>query len=151
MRSRTRRAALAHRSRGGIQPTASDTHLPDGDGVMSRVLYCHCAFARVIPPPTKSAVLAYLSATDLPFDAVPDLCEMSARRDERLQGVAGSTPVVIVACYERAVRGLFHSAGAALPADGVTVLNMRTDAPDVVTRRIDELVHEPRTTAEASS
>ena len=104
-----------------------------------RVLYCHCAFARVIPPPAKAAVLSRLSASDVPFEAVPDLCEMSARCDERLHRLAAETPLVIVACYERAVRGLFHRAGAPLPADGVTVLNMRADAPEVMAEKIGAL------------
>lgn len=105
----------------------------------ARVLYCHCAFARVIPPPAKAAVLARLAASDVPFEAVPDLCEMSARCDERLQTLAAGTPVAIVACYERAVRGLFHRAGAPLPADGVTVLNMRAEAPEAIAETIDAL------------
>ena len=118
---------------------------------MSRVLYCHCAFARVIPAPTKSAVLAYLSASDLPFDAVPDLCEMSARHDERLQGIAGTAPVVIVACYERAVRGLFHSAGAPLPNEGITVLNMRTDTAEAIAGKIDDIARDGLQAHEATS
>ena len=48
-----------------------------------RIVYCHCAFARVVPPAVKAAVIEHLAATDLPFDAVPDLCEMSARRCRR--------------------------------------------------------------------
>ena len=99
---------------------------------MPRVVYCHCAFARVIPPQTKAAVLSQLATGDVPFEAVPDLCEMSARHDDRLHSFASDRPVVIVACYERAVRGLFRAAGAPLPEDGVTVANMRTDTADAV-------------------
>jgi hypothetical protein len=106
---------------------------------MERILYCHCAFARVIQPQVKSAVLSHLAASDLPFDAVPDLCEMSARRDERLHTLSGATPLVVIACYERAVRGLFHSAAATLPEEGVTVLNMRTDAPEALASKIDSI------------
>jgi hypothetical protein len=107
---------------------------------MERILYCHCAFARVLPPQTKGAVLAHLVASEAPFDAVPDLCEMSACRDERLHELAGAAPLTIVACYERAVRGLFKSADAALPAEGIRVLNMRTETPESITARIDELI-----------
>jgi hypothetical protein len=106
---------------------------------MPHVLYCHCAFARVIPPATKTAVLGHLSASGLAFEAVPDLCEMSACCDQRLQEIAAATPLVIVACYERAVRGLFDRAGAPLSADGVTVLNMRADVPEAITSKLDEL------------
>jgi hypothetical protein len=104
----------------------------------ARVLYCHCAFARVVPPETKTAVLAYLVDADAPFDSVPDLCEMAARRDPRLAAFAEGGPLTIVACYERAVQGLFRSAGAPLPADGIRVLNMRTETADVVAAAIDQ-------------
>ena len=110
---------------------------------MERILYCHCAFARLVSPQAKSAVLAHLASSDIPFEAVPDLCEMSARRDDRLHTLAGTTPLVVVACYDRAVRGLFHAAGAPLPADGVTVLNMRTEAPEAVAAKIDALAAAP--------
>ena len=118
---------------------------------MERVLYCHCAFARIIAPQTKAAVLAHLAAGDRPFEAVPDLCEMSARRDERLHTLSRGAPLVVVACYARAVHGLFHSAGAPLPEAGVTVLNMRADSAEAVMAQIDELAEradEPSEVAE---
>lgn len=117
---------------------------------MERVLYCHCAFARVIPPQTKAAVLAHLAAGDRPFEAVPDLCEMSARRDERLQSLASATPLVVVACYARAVHGLFHSAGAPLPESGVTVLNMRVDSAETVAAQIDAIAEREHVASEAA-
>lgn len=91
------------------------------------VLYCHCAYAQVVPPETRAAVLEQLSASAASFEAVPDLCEMSAKRDPALQRIAEGG-AVIVACYPRAVRWLFNAAGAPLP-DGVQVLNMRTTSP----------------------
>ena len=96
-----------------------------------RILYCHCAFAQVVPVETKSAVLEQLSASGASFEAVPDLCEMSARRDPALAQIAsdGST---IVACYPRAVRWMFNAAGHPLP-DGVRILNMRiAEAPEIM-------------------
>ena len=48
---------------------------------MARILYCHCAYARVVPVETKTAVLENLAQADVEFDAVPDLCEMAARRE----------------------------------------------------------------------
>lgn len=97
----------------------------------ARIVYCHCAFAQVVPPETKSAVLEQLSASGASFDAVPDLCEMSARRDPALAGIAegGAT---IVACYPRAVNWLFNAAGVPL-TESVRVVNMRVDdAPTVL-------------------
>lgn len=89
-----------------------------------RILYCHCAYAQVVPAETKSAVLDHLSASGVSFEAAPDLCEMSARRDPALAEMAANPESTIVACYPRAVRWLFAAAGTPLP-DGVQVLNMR--------------------------
>lgn len=97
----------------------------------TRILYCHCAYAQVVPAETKAAVLEALSASGVSFEAVPDLCEMSARRDPGLTVVASGGDATIVACYPRAVRWLFSAAGATLP-DSVRVLNMRVaDAPEI--------------------
>lgn len=91
-----------------------------------RVLYCHCAFAQVVPPEVKSVVLEQLAASGMSFEAVPDLCEMTARRDPAVPQIAsdGST---IVACYPRAVRWMFSAAGHPLP-DTTRILNMRAQA-----------------------
>ena len=90
-----------------------------------RILYCHCAHAKVVPPEVKTEVLRRLSDSGVAFDAVPDLCEMSARKDPALARLAGSGRAKIAACYPRAVRWLFHAAGSPLPEQGIEVLNMR--------------------------
>ena len=89
-----------------------------------RILYCHCAFAQVVPADVKSAVMGDLCRSEASFEAVPDLCEMSARRDPALAEIAAAEDVTIVACYPRAVRWLFNGAGVTLP-EHVRVLNMR--------------------------
>ncbi len=100
-----------------------------------KILYCHCAFARAVPAETKAAVLAGLSRDEAPFEAVPDLCEMAARRDPRLAELAASGSLRVAACYPRAVRWLFASAGATLDEQAVEILNMRTaTATDVLER-----------------
>lgn len=91
-----------------------------------RILYCHCAFARVVPADVNAAVLSRLSAASVEFEAVPDLCEMSARRDPRIATLAATPGLRIAACFPRAVRGLFEAVGSPLPAD-VSILNMRTE------------------------
>jgi hypothetical protein len=80
----------------------------------------------VVPPDTKAAVLEGLARADAPFEAVPDLCEMAARHDPRLAELAAGGPLRIAACYPRAVRWLFASAGATLDPSSVEILNMRT-------------------------
>lgn len=99
----------------------------------SRILYCHCAFAKVVPAEVKTAVLNGLSAAGVEFDAVPDLCEMAARHDVRLQEIAGQSPLDVAACYPRAVKWLFASAGAPLPAEQpVRIWNMRVEPADAI-------------------
>lgn len=93
------------------------------------LVYCRCAYARVIDPAVKSEVLRRLLESGEAFVAVADLCEMSARRDPELAAIrdaAGNGGVRIAACYPRAVRWLFHGAGCALPDSGVEIVNMRT-------------------------
>ena len=99
---------------------------------MPRILYCHCAFAKVVPSDVKTAVLDQLSHSGADFDAVPDLCEMAANRDPRLRELAGEGPLSIAACYPRAVKWLFASAGAPLPEENVRIWNMRVEPADAV-------------------
>ncbi len=99
----------------------------------TRLLYCHCAYAQAVPKIIKQDVLRALTDSGVDFDAVADLCEMSARKDPALATLASDGDLRIAACYPRAVTWLFSAAGAPLPAAGVTVLNMRTQtAADVV-------------------
>ena len=96
------------------------------------LVYCRCTYARVVPRQVKDDVLEALSASGVDFDAVPDLCEMSARRDPRLAEIAGGKAVTIAACYPRAVRWLFSSAGSPLDKERVTILNMREETAEAV-------------------
>jgi hypothetical protein len=109
---------------------------------MSRILYCHCAYARVVPLETKAAVLERLAASGVEFDAVPDLCEMAARHDPQLAELASQGPLRVAACYPRAVTWLFASAGVNIEPGGAVILNMRTDSPE---RVVDGLLAEPVT------
>ena len=96
------------------------------------ILYCHCQYAQVVPPEVKNAVLKQLCASNLPFEAVPDLCELSARRDPSLQRFAAAGPVKIAACFPRAVKWLFAAANAPLPLGATEALNMRNQSADEV-------------------
>lgn len=100
-----------------------------------RVLYCNCTYANVVPKATKEEVLRRLTESGVPFDAVPDLCEMSAKRDPCLAELAGDGNLKIAACYPRAVKWLFHAVGVKLP-ETAEVLNMRTETPDAVMSKL---------------
>lgn len=101
-------------------------------GQASRILYCHCAFAKVVPPEVKVAVLNGLSEANVDFDAVPDLCEMAAQGDPRLRELAAGGTLKIAACYPRAVKWLFAAAGAQLPEPAVRIWNMRVESADAI-------------------
>jgi len=98
-----------------------------------RILYCHCAHAQVVPREVKAAVLQKLCDSNTSFEAVGDLCEMSARRDPALKQLADAGAIKIAACYPRAVKWLFAAAGAPLPKGGCEVINMRVQSADDAT------------------
>jgi hypothetical protein len=90
-----------------------------------RILYCHCTYAQVVPKEVKESVLRKLCESNVSFEAVADLCEMSARQDPALKRLADSGAVKIAACYPRAVKWLFAAGKAPLALDKTEVLNMR--------------------------
>ncbi len=102
-----------------------------------RILYCRCAFAQTVPQSTKDEVLDHLCESGESFETVADLCEMSARKDPRLLTLLeGEEPVQVVACYHRAVKWLFHSAGASFPDANVEVFNMREQTAEEICEKI---------------
>src|SRR5258708_35842175 len=108
-----------------------------------RILYCHCAFAQVIPRDVKQKVLERLAESGTDFECVPDLCEMSARRVPLLEQLARGQNVRIAACYERAVHGLFRAAGHPLPQPGPEIVNMRVQSADDAARALLRPVEAP--------
>jgi hypothetical protein len=92
-----------------------------------KIVYCHCAYAQVVPRETKEAVLKRLCDAGVEFEATSDLCELSARRDPILLKIANMGEVKIAACFPRAVKWLFSAAGSELSASKVQVINMRTE------------------------
>lgn len=103
-----------------------------------RILYCNCTYAQVVPKEVKEAVLKKLCESGVAFEAVADLCEMSARRDPALQRLAEGGAVKIAACYPRAVKWLFGACKAPLPPERTEVLNMRVQTADEVTAALFE-------------
>jgi len=101
-----------------------------------RIVYCRCAYAQVVPQDVKDEVLKGLGASGVAFEAVSDLCEMSASNDPRLKEIADEGNVRICACFPRAVKGLFHAAEADLPDEGVEVMNMRADSADEILEKL---------------
>jgi hypothetical protein len=97
-----------------------------------RILFCNCTYAQVVPAEVKAEVLKKLCESGVAFDAVADLCELSARHDPALQRLAEGGPVKIAACFPRAIKWLFAAGKAPLPTDAAEVLNMRVQTADEV-------------------
>ena len=102
----------------------------------AKILYCNCTYAQVVPKEVKAAVLGRLCESGRAFEAVADLCEMSARRDPALQRLAEG-PVKVVACYPRAVKWLFAAAKAPLNSETAEILNMRASSAAEIEARLN--------------
>ena len=103
----------------------------DTDARKAMVLYCRCAFAQILSEERKAEVLRALWDGEVEFEAVTDLCQMSARQAPEMQHWAERAArhgLKIAACHPRAVRALFVHAGRRLPDEGVSFLNMRAEA-----------------------
>jgi len=99
-----------------------------------KILYCRCQYANVVPKGVKDEVLARLAESGHSFQAVPDLCEMSARKDPTLHQISHyedlHEDLHIVACFPRAVKALFHAADVDLSNDNTHIHNMRSDTAE---------------------
>lgn len=102
------------------------------------ILLCRCALAGVLPPSTLQAAGRCLEAGALPSVVTEDLCRLAVRSGGLLAQLAQSPSLTIIACHERAVRGLFHRAGAPL-RDDATVLDLRSMTEAQVVARMESL------------
>ena len=92
-----------------------------------KIIFCHCAYTRILPQQVKDKVHAELTQSGVAFEEVEDLCRLSAQKDPKLAELAGAEHTRIAACYPRAVKWLFHAAGADLDPERAQVFNMRED------------------------
>ena len=114
--------------------------VPVAGSASSKVVFCHCAYTRILPKDVKNRVLAGLEAGGAEVEEVEDLCRMSAHRDPKLGELAARDDVKIAACYPRAVKWLFHAADTPLDETAATIANMREDEAAIV---LEELLDEP--------
>jgi hypothetical protein len=104
--------------------------------IQTKLLYCRCAYAQVVPQSVKDGVLQKLCESGVGFESVADLCEMAAHRDPRLKAFAENGPLRIAACYPRVVKGLFTQCASPLPEDGAEILNMRVQTADEIAEQM---------------
>jgi NAD-dependent dihydropyrimidine dehydrogenase PreA subunit len=101
-----------------------------------RVVLCACAHYEIIPRASREQILAALQENGVVTEVVSDLCGLAANRDPQLKTWFDGAALTIVACFPRAVRWLFHAAGAPLPNGQVRLLNMRTQSPEEIIREL---------------
>ena len=99
------------------------------------IIYCDCAYGKVLPVGVKGEVWAALLESGVDFVGVADLCGVAAREERRLAEWASEGDLVVAACYERAVRWLFHRGGVEL-SEGSVVLNMRVQPAREIIERL---------------
>ena len=105
------------------------------------VIYCECIHRDFVSSESRVALLKGLRQSGMEVVAVDDLCGLAGRRDPLLTEWAQRPQLDIIACYARAVQGLFDMADAALRRDGsVRILNQRTRSPQEI---MDAVGHEP--------
>lgn len=101
-----------------------------------KIVFCHCAYTRILPQETKETVLDDLKRSGVEFEEVEDLCRMAAHKDPALGEVVDAEKVHIAACYPRAVKWLLHAADKEMDENKVQVHNMREEEPAVISRDI---------------
>lgn len=106
------------------------------------IVYCRCKYASIVSKPVKDEVLAGLLERGVRFTAVPDLCEMAAKHDPQMQEIAQEDGCHIIACYPRAVEGLFGSVNAPLDQSKATIHNMRSDTATDILTQIDNALEQ---------
>ncbi len=101
-----------------------------------RILFCYCTYSDALPEDTKNHVLKELCASDVAFDAVPDLCELAARHDPACARYAAGA--AIAACYPRCIRWLLAWGDDGTPSDRIDVLNMGEQEAGEITQALLE-------------
>lgn len=100
------------------------------------VLLCKCVHYDIISRTAREEVSRSLLNCDAEVQMVADLCGLAASRDPRLQEWAQTPSLAIVACFPRAIRWLFHAAGAQLAPERARFFNMRTQSPEEIAREL---------------
>jgi len=101
-----------------------------------KILFCNCAFADIIPKEVKQSVFHNLEESGVEFESVPDLCELSAKKDKRLDSLSKEKDLEIVACFPRAVKWLFQAGGTEKWNEKTIVHNMRTKTADEILKAL---------------
>ncbi len=101
-----------------------------GNGLL---VYCKCIHRNLVPDESRKILLENTEKWGQKVIVVDDLCGLAAGHDPILKEWAQTPELVIIACYERAIRWLFDMADAPLPDDdSIKTLNCRTLSPEKI-------------------
>ena len=99
------------------------------------ILYCNCSHKKLVPEKKMAAIRELLALVDAKITAVPDLCELAAKRDKRLKTLAATPGLTVIACYPRTIRWLFDWAGTPL-RDDARIINIRTQSIEGIRKQL---------------
>lgn len=74
----------------------------------NRITICTCASRSLIDKEKAAKLAAVLQKGGYEVTVIPDLCEKVSEKSPDLPEIASS---IVIACYPRAIRSLFHTAG----------------------------------------
>jgi Pyruvate/2-oxoacid:ferredoxin oxidoreductase delta subunit len=91
------------------------------------VIFCQCKNAQIISPQIRETLTSWFSQNQVAHTCVDDLCGLAAKKDSRLGEWAADENLVVIACFQRAIRWLFAMAGVNLK-DSTLILNQRVSS-----------------------
>lgn len=99
-----------------------------------RILYCHCANAKIMPESVKDKVLSQLCEKNFSFMAVADLCGVCAKAQQIISSnILNHNDLKVISCHQNAVRWLLDFAG--LKDLKFTAFNMHSSkAEDIISQ-----------------
>jgi Pyruvate/2-oxoacid:ferredoxin oxidoreductase delta subunit len=108
-------------------------------GDKKQIIFCQCKYARAIPKDTKETVEKALNDSGTDFTCVDDLCDLSIHQPDKLQELKAKGDVDVVACFPRAVKGIFHNAGIELGEEN-KIHNMRDTSAETILKDLEEQI-----------
>lgn len=101
------------------------------------VIFCQCVYSEGLFSDVKQAVLEGLNQAGVVFEAVPDLCKLSANKALCLKNWTKHNKLTVIGCFPRTIKWLFHAGDAAFSPDfELTCLNMHTQSPEAIVQAV---------------
>ena len=97
------------------------------------IIFCGCCSGDIIADETKQQVRAALLQSNISYKDYPELCELSAQKDEKLQAeLSLASSVTIIACFPRAVKWILNAGAASVVEKDIQYFNMREESAEEI-------------------